>query len=68
VVLGGTPLAGGRGGLLGSLLGAVCIFLNDNLLTVLHVAPLWPQVIYGAILVAAVVLSAGLTRSEAVLT
>jgi len=69
VVLGGTPLAGGRGGLLGSLLGAICIFLIQNLLTVLHVSPLWPQVIYGGILVAAVVLSARLTsRSEAVVT
>jgi len=69
VVLGGTPLRGGRGGVFGSMLGAVCIFLIQNLLTALQVSPLWPQVIYGAILIGAVVLSTRLaSTSEAVLT
>jgi ribose transport system permease protein len=68
VALGGTPLTGGRGGLLGSVLGAACIFLVQNLLAALHVSPLWLQVVYGAILVAAVVLGTRLTRAEAALT
>ena len=37
VVLGGTPVGGGRGGLLGSVLGAATIFLLQNFLTSIHV-------------------------------
>ena len=36
VALGGTNLAGGRGGLFPSMMGATCIFLLENLLTSLH--------------------------------
>jgi ribose transport system permease protein len=62
VVLGGTPLSGGRGGLFGSVVGAACLLLIQDLVTALRVSALWPQVIYGAILLGAVVLSAPLAR------
>jgi ribose transport system permease protein len=55
VALGGTSLAGGRGGVLGSILGALIIFLIQNLLSALLVSPLWLQVVYGGVLVLAVV-------------
>lgn len=58
VALGGTPIGGGRGGLLGSLFGALVIFLIRNLLLDLHVSVVWLQVVYGALLVASVALSA----------
>jgi ribose transport system permease protein len=58
VVLGGTPVGGGRGGLLGSILGAVCIFLVQNLLSSLHVSSLWLQVAYGSLLLVGVVVGA----------
>jgi ribose transport system permease protein len=55
VALGGTNLAGGRGGLLASALGATCIFLLDNLLSALGIGATYIQVAYGAALLAAVV-------------
>lgn len=58
VALGGTAFTGGRGGLLGSLLGAICVVLIQNLLTALSVSALWVNVIYGALLIAAVVIGA----------
>ncbi|HET9173099.1 MAG TPA: ATP-binding cassette domain-containing protein [Actinospica sp.] len=58
VALGGTSLAGGRGGLLGSLLGAVVIFLIENLLGALHISSFWSQAVYGATLIAAVLFAA----------
>lgn len=56
-VLGGVSLAGSRGGMLNALLGALAIFLLQNLLTSLHTSPFLLQVAYGAVLVAAVALN-----------
>jgi ribose transport system permease protein len=60
VALGGTSLGGGRGGLACSVLGAACIFLIQNLLDSLHVSTLWLQVVYGGLLLFAVVLGSRL--------
>jgi ribose transport system permease protein len=60
VSLGGTPVGGGRGGLVGALLGAVCIYLIQNLLSGLNISAQWLNVVYGCVLVGAVVLSAQL--------
>lgn len=54
VALGGTSLWGGRGGLIGSLFGAACIYLLGNLLITFNVSPSWLQVMYGAMLLVAV--------------
>lgn len=62
VALGGTPIGGGRGGLLGSVLGATTIFLVQNLLTSTHVSTLWLQAVYGAMLIGGAMLGATLTR------
>jgi ribose transport system permease protein len=60
VVLGGTSLAGGRGGLVGVVFGAFTIYLLQNLLSNLQVNPAWLQVVYGAILIIAVVIQGAL--------
>jgi ribose transport system permease protein len=60
VSLGGTPVGGGRGGLVGALLGAICIYLIQNLLSDLSISAQWLNVVYGCVLVGAVVLSAQL--------
>ena len=39
--IGGNSLAGGRGGLLGALLGAAVIFLIENLLGALGLSSFW---------------------------
>jgi ribose transport system permease protein len=67
VVLGGTPLRGGRGGILGSILGAAIIFLVQNLLASLHVSSLWLQVVYGTLLLVGVVVGAVVTAPPRVL-
>ena len=59
-VLGGTSLAGGRGGLLGALFGALSIYLLQQLLTASGVAPSLIQFAYGTVLVLGVVLGATL--------
>ncbi|HEY1778198.1 MAG TPA: ABC transporter permease [Solirubrobacteraceae bacterium] len=56
VALGGTSLWGGRGGIIGSLFGAACIYLLSTLLTTLQVDASYLQVLYGGILIVAVVL------------
>jgi ribose transport system permease protein len=64
VALGGTSLWGGRGGLFGSMLGAACIYLLQNLLTVLQIDPSWLQVMYGGMLIFAVILGGKLLISK----
>ena len=63
VSLGGTPLGGGRGGLVGAILGAACIYLIQNLLSGLGVSALWLQVVYGCALIAAVIVGAQVARA-----
>lgn len=58
VALGGVSLAGGRGGLVGAAIGALDIFLLQSALTFFNVSTFVLQIAYGAILVAAVVLTA----------
>jgi ribose transport system permease protein len=60
VVLGGTSLAGGRGGLIGVCFGAFTIYLLQNLLSSFEVNPAWLQIVYGAILIIAVVIQGAL--------
>lgn len=59
-VLGGASLGGGRGGLLGTFLGAVVIYLVQQLLTAAGVQPSLIQVTYGLVLVVGVLLGATL--------
>jgi ribose transport system permease protein len=53
-VLGGVNLAGGRGTLIGALLGALDIFLLQSVLTFFNVSTFVLQMAYGVILVAVV--------------
>ncbi len=64
VALGGTVLGGGRGGLLGSLLGAVAIYLMQTLLSALSVPPTWLNVVYGGMLVVGVLVGARVTAQR----
>src|SRR5215467_7481786 len=61
IVLGGTSLAGGRGGLIGPLLGAFSIYLLQNLLATFSINPAYLQIVYGGILLVAVVLGGALS-------
>jgi ribose transport system permease protein len=61
IVLGGTSLAGGRGGLIGPLLGAFSIYLLQNLLATFAINPAYLQIVYGGMLIVAVVLGGALS-------
>jgi ribose/xylose/arabinose/galactoside ABC-type transport system permease subunit len=54
VVLGGTALAGGRGGVLGTFAGVLILALLDNAFNQLQVNPLLKDVVRGVIIIAAV--------------
>lgn len=62
VVVGGTLLAGGRGGVVGSLLGVFLITLLNNLLNFLDVSSYYQWIVQGLIIIAAVSASAGRKR------
>ena len=62
VAIGGTSLLGGRGSLVGSIVGAAIMFLIQTLLDSLNVSSNWLQLVYGAILLVALVLSSQLNR------
>jgi ribose/xylose/arabinose/galactoside ABC-type transport system permease subunit len=56
VVLGGTSLAGGRGGIAGTIIGAFTIgFMTDGMVMV-GVSSFWQKVIKGAVIVLAVII------------
>jgi ribose transport system permease protein len=52
VVIGGTTLAGGVGGYVGTMIGAVVLTTMTRLLSVLRLEPALRQVVYGLILIA----------------
>lgn len=54
VVIGGTSLSGGVGGVLGTLVGAVFIATLMNGLVILNVSAFWQQVLMGIVVLAAV--------------
>lgn len=54
VVIGGTSLSGGRGTILGTLIGALIMSVLTNGLRVLSVAPEWQTVVTGIIIIVAV--------------
>ena len=58
VVLGGTSLMGGRGSMLGTILGALTIAVIGNGLILSHVSPFFTQIVTGLIVLLAVWLNA----------
>ncbi|MBL0407171.1 ABC transporter permease [Microvirga aerilata] len=67
IVVGGTLLGGGRGGLVGTVFGAYVLMLVVNILLVLNVPAFYSSIVEGVILILAV-LGASLTRSSVLAT
>ncbi len=63
VVLGGTSLMGGRGTVIGTLLGALVIGVLDNGLILLNVSAFYQMVVKGFVILAAVILDR-ITRQD----
>jgi ribose transport system permease protein len=64
VVIGGTSLSGGRGSILGTVLGAMIIGVLNNGLVLLDVSPFWQQVIKGVVILLAVVIDKANQKAE----
>lgn len=56
VVIGGTSLSGGKGTILGTVLGAITIGVLNNGLVLLDVSPFWQQVVKGFVILIAVII------------
>lgn len=56
VVIGGTSLAGGRGRIIGTLIGALIIGVIDNGLNLMNVSSFYQQIVKGGIILLAVLL------------
>ena len=57
VALGGTPLTGGRGSVLRTVLGIFLVMIIENGLNVIAVDAFWQQIVFGAIVIFAVYLN-----------
>lgn len=64
VVIGGTSLSGGRGTIMGTVLGAVIIGVLNNGLVLLNVSPFWQQVVKGAVILLAVMIDKANSKNE----
>ena len=64
VVIGGTSLAGGRGSIWGTVLGAVIIGVLNNGLVLLNVSPFWQEVVKGLVILLAVIIDRANSKSE----
>jgi len=62
VVVGGVNIFGGSGTILGAVLGAIVLGTLENALNILNISQFWLQALYGAAIIAAVVLDAFITR------
>ena len=64
VVIGGTSLSGGRGSIIGTVLGAMIIGVLNNGLVLLDVSPFWQQVVKGLVILIAVIIDKANSKSE----
>jgi ribose transport system permease protein len=64
VVIGGTSLSGGRGSVMGTVLGCLIIGVLNNGLFLLNVSPFWQQVVKGLVILAAVAIDKANSRNR----
>ena len=64
VVIGGTSLSGGKGSVLGTVLGAIIIGVLNNGLVLLNVSPFWQQVVKGFVILIAVIIDKVNAKNE----
>ncbi len=64
VVIGGASLAGGKGNMMGTLVGTLIIGVINNGMTLLSIQTYWQKIVQGAIIVLAVLLNTVQIRSR----
>ena len=62
VVVGGTSLAGGRGGVWGTLVGALIIGVINNGMNLMNVSSFYQQIVKGGVILAALLIDRALSR------
>lgn len=62
VVIGGVPITGGRGGVVGTAFGVLLLGVTSNALNMLRVSPYFQEMAYGALIIVAV--AVGLLRQR----
>jgi len=63
-IIGGVAFTGGRGGVIGSAIGALLLVILVNLLVVMGLDLFWQRIVQGAVLVIAVVIQGLRSRAE----
>lgn len=56
VIIGGTSLAGGKGGIIGTLIGALIMGVLDNVLNLTNVSPFYQSIAKGLVILIAVII------------
>ncbi len=64
VVIGGTSLSGGKGTIMGTVLGAIIIGVLNNGLVLLNISPFWQQVVKGSVILLAVIIDKANSKNE----
>ena len=57
VVIGGTSLSGGRGGIFGTLIGTLIIGVISNVMNLMNVTAFWQYIVIGSIIVLAALIN-----------
>jgi ribose transport system permease protein len=65
VVIGGVPITGGKGGVVGTFFGVILLGAISNMLNMLRVNPFLQEIAFGGLIVLAIGVSAIRTRMEA---
>jgi ribose transport system permease protein len=62
VIIGGTSLAGGKGGVIGTLIGALIMGVLDNLLNLMNVSPFYQSIVKGLVILFAVLVDSKFSK------
>jgi ribose transport system permease protein len=64
VIIGGTSLAGGRGGVTGTLIGALIMGVLDNVLNLMNVSPFYQSIAKGLVILIAVIIDSKFSKRK----
>lgn len=64
VIIGGTRLTGGKGGVTGTLIGALIMGVLDNILNLANVSPFYKDIAKGLVILAAVLIDSKLAKLQ----
>ena len=62
VIIGGTSLAGGKGGVIGTLIGALIMGVLDNLLNLMNISPFYQNIAKGLVILIAVLIDSRFSK------